>query len=94
MSLSGIPEPLAGHKRLGERQGDYLIVYTRSRRTSGDFAGLPKGSVADLTQAVTLDEAYLAERAGRIAPKLMEQVDAGLSRARGGSRGSCRGPGS
>lgn len=41
-------------------------------------SGLPKDSVANITQVVTLDEDYLAERIGRIPPKLMAHVDAGL----------------
>ncbi|MFO7641496.1 MAG: type II toxin-antitoxin system PemK/MazF family toxin [Candidatus Competibacteraceae bacterium] len=40
--------------------------------------GLPKDSVSNVTQVVTLDEDYLTERAGRIPPKLMAHVDAGL----------------
>ena len=40
--------------------------------------GLPRDSVANVTQIVTLDEDYLAEKAGQIPPKLMGQVDAGL----------------
>lgn len=40
--------------------------------------GLPRDSVANVTQLVTLDEDYLAEKAGRIPPKLMAQVDGGL----------------
>lgn len=40
--------------------------------------GLPKDSVANVSQVVTLDEDYLTERAGRIPPHLMGQVDAGL----------------
>jgi mRNA interferase MazF len=40
--------------------------------------GLPKDSVANVTQIVTLDEDYLTERAGRLPPRLMVQVDAGL----------------
>ena len=40
--------------------------------------GLPKDSVANVTQIVTLDEDYLTERAGRIPPRLMVQIDAGL----------------
>jgi mRNA interferase MazF len=40
--------------------------------------GLPRDSVANVTQVVTLDEEYLSERAGRIPPKLMAHVDAGL----------------
>ena len=41
-------------------------------------SGLEKGSVANVTQIVTLDEDYLAERTGRIPPRLMARVDAGL----------------
>ncbi len=41
-------------------------------------SGLPKDSVANVTQVVTLDEDYLTERTGRIPPKLMAHVDAGL----------------
>ena len=40
--------------------------------------GLPKDSVANVTQIVTLDEDYLTERAGRLPPRLMVQVVAGL----------------
>jgi mRNA interferase MazF len=40
--------------------------------------GLPKDSVANVTQLVTLDEDYLTERTGRIPPKIMAHVDAGL----------------
>lgn len=40
--------------------------------------GLPKDSIANVTQIVTLDEDYLTERAGRLPPRLMVQVDAGL----------------
>ena len=40
--------------------------------------GLPKDSIANVTQVLTLDEAYLSEKAGRLPPKLMAQVDAGL----------------
>jgi mRNA-degrading endonuclease toxin of MazEF toxin-antitoxin module len=34
--------------------------------------------VANVTQIVPLDEDYLTERVGRVAPGLMAQVDAGL----------------
>ena len=61
---------LTSNTRLLDAPGNVLIPAAAS--------GLPKDSVANVTQIVTLDEAYLAERAGRIAPKLMEQVDAGL----------------
>jgi len=61
---------LTSNTRLLDAPGNVLIPAAAS--------GLPKDSVANVTQIVTLDEAYLAERAGRIAPKLMERVDAGL----------------
>lgn len=40
--------------------------------------GLPKDSVANVAQFVTLDIDFLTERTGRIPPGLMAQVDAGL----------------
>ena len=40
--------------------------------------GLPKDSVANVTQLLTLDGDYLADRAGRVPRKLMAHVDAGL----------------
>lgn len=40
--------------------------------------GLPKDSVANVAQLVTLDIDFLTERSGRIPPGLMAQVDAGL----------------
>ena len=44
----------------------------------GKQTGLPRESVANVTQVITLDQDYLRERAGRIPPKLMAHVDAGL----------------
>lgn len=41
-------------------------------------SSLPKDSVANVTQVVTLDQDYLLSRAGRVAPGLMARVDAGL----------------
>jgi len=41
--------------------------------------GLPRDSVANVTQVITLDQDYLSETAGRIPPKLMAHVDAGLT---------------
>jgi len=40
--------------------------------------GLPKDSVANVTQVVTLDEGYLTARTGRVPPKIMAHVDDGL----------------
>ena len=40
--------------------------------------GLPKDSVANVTQLVTVDEGYLADRSRQISRKLMSRVEAGL----------------
>jgi len=61
---------LTSNMRLLDAPGNVLLP---SRET-----GLPKDSVANVTHVVTLDEDYLEECVGRIAPKLMAHVDAGL----------------
>ncbi len=61
---------LTSNTRLLDAPGNVLLPVRNS--------GLPKDSVANVTQIVTLDEAYLSERIGRIPPKLMAHVDAGL----------------
>ena len=61
---------LTSNTRLLDAPGNVLL---RASTT-----GLPKDSVANITQIVTLDEDYLAGRIGRIPPKLMAHVDAGL----------------
>ena len=61
---------LTSNTRLLDAPGNVLL----SARNSG----LPKDSVANVTQIVTLDEAYLSERTGCLPPKLMAHVDAGL----------------
>ncbi len=40
--------------------------------------GLPRNSVANVTQLVTLDEDHLTERCGQISRSLMTQVETGL----------------
>jgi mRNA interferase MazF len=49
----------------------------------GKAAGLPKDSVANVTQVVTLDRDFLGEAAAKLPPKLLQQVDAGLRLALG-----------
>jgi mRNA interferase MazF len=61
---------LTSNTRLLDAPGNVLLP---SKAT-----GLPRDSVANVTQIVTLDEDYLTERTGRVAPRLMAQVDAGL----------------
>lgn len=40
--------------------------------------GLPRDSVANVTQLLTIDEDYLGDRCGQISRKLMGRVEAGL----------------
>jgi mRNA interferase MazF len=61
---------LASNLRLVEAPGNVLVPAKTS--------GLPKDSVANVTQLLTLDEDFLTERAGKVPPRLMAQVDAGL----------------
>jgi mRNA interferase MazF len=41
-------------------------------------SGLPKDSVANVSQVVTLDRDFLAERTGKLPARLRAAVDAGL----------------
>ncbi len=61
---------LSSNMRLLDAPGNVLLP-------SSD-TGLPKDSTAVVTQVITLDQDYLTERAGRIPPRLMAQLDAGL----------------
>jgi len=61
---------LTSNARLLDAPGNVLLPATST--------GLPKDSVVNVTELVTLDVDFLTERAGRIPPGLMAQVDAGL----------------
>ena len=61
---------LTSNRHLLDAPGNVLIPRSAS--------GLPKQSVANVSQLVTLDKAYLADKAGRLPAKTMAQVDAGL----------------
>ena len=61
---------LTSNTRLLDAPGNVLLPAKAS--------GLPKDSVANVTQMVTLDEAHLTERTGRVPVKLMAHIDAGL----------------
>ena len=61
---------LSSNPRLLDAPGNVLLP--------AKSTGLPKDSVANVTQIVTLDEDYLSERTGQIPPRLMAHVDAGL----------------
>lgn len=61
---------LTSNLRLVDAPGNVLVPAGRS--------GLPKDSVANVSQVVTLDRSYLSEPAGKLDPKLLRQVDQGL----------------
>jgi mRNA interferase MazF len=61
---------LTTNLRLVDAPGNVLV----SARTSG----LPRDSVANVSQLVTLDRGYLDERVGRLSVRVMASVDAGL----------------
>jgi mRNA interferase MazF len=62
---------LASNMRLLDAPGNVLLPAADT--------GLPKDSVANVTQVVTLDLDVLTERMGRITSRLMAQVDRGLT---------------
>jgi mRNA interferase MazF len=49
-------------------------VYLLPKRTSG----LPKDSVANVSQVVTVDRTMLTERTGRLSGDLLAAIDSGL----------------
>lgn len=62
---------LTSNLRLAEMPGNVLIAARE--------AGLPKPSVANVTQVITADKSFFRSRAGRIKPDTMERVEHGLS---------------
>lgn len=61
---------LTGNLRLVDAPGNVLIP--------AGAVGLPKDSVANVSQLVTLDREFLEKRVGRLPARLMAAVDAGL----------------
>jgi mRNA interferase MazF len=56
--------------RLVEAPGNVLL--------SAKATGLPKDSVANVSQVITVDRDFLLERAGRVRGQLLKDVDKGL----------------
>ena len=56
--------------RLVEAPGNVLVPAKAS--------GLPRDSVANVSQVITVDRDYLLDRAGRIRGQLMKDIDSGL----------------
>lgn len=61
---------LTSNLRLVDAPGNVLVPAKAS--------GLPKDSVANVSQVVTLDKDYLSEPAGRLRGALLADVEAGL----------------
>lgn len=61
---------LTTNLRLASAPGNVLL---RSHQT-----GLPKDSVANISQVATVDRRFLAECVGRLSASLLERVDEGL----------------
>jgi len=40
--------------------------------------GLPKKSIANVSQIVTIDRSFFTRRTGRLTPEVMNEVDAGI----------------
>jgi mRNA interferase MazF len=43
-----------------------------------DSTGLPRDSVANVSQVLTIDKRFLTERVGAISPRLLEAIEGGL----------------
>jgi mRNA interferase MazF len=61
---------LTSNLRLVDAPGNVFIPRSAS--------GLPKDSVANVSQVVTLDRQVLSDRASKLPARLMQAVDAGL----------------
>jgi mRNA interferase MazF len=61
---------MTSNLRLAEAPGNVFVPAVDS--------GLPKDSVANVSQVVTLDKSALAERAGKLGPRHMRAVNEGL----------------
>jgi mRNA interferase MazF len=61
---------LTSNLRLAEAPGNVLVPTSDS--------GLPKDSVANVSQIITLDRAFLTERCGRLPGHLIKSIDDGL----------------
>ena len=61
---------LTSNLRLAEAPGNVLCPANQT--------GLPKDSVANISQVVTVDKVMLTEKAGELSLPLMRQIEAGL----------------
>jgi mRNA interferase MazF len=61
---------ISSNLRLADAPGNILL----SRKSTG----LPKKSVANVSQLITIDKSFLAERTGRLSPELLQEIEAGI----------------
>jgi mRNA interferase MazF len=61
---------LTSNLRLADAPGNVLIAAADS--------GLPKDSVANVSQVITVDKSFLSRRSGRLPSRLMKALDDGL----------------
>ena len=61
---------LSSNTRLLDAPGNVLLQAVST--------GLPRDSVANVTQLLTIDEDYLTDRAGQVSRRLMAHVENGL----------------
>ena len=61
---------LTSNSNLARAPGNVLLPYKAS--------GLPRDSVANVSQVVTLDKSFLTERVGTLPEFLMERIEDGL----------------
>ena len=66
---------LTSNLRLADAPGNVVV--------SRGESGLPKDSVVNVSQILTVDRAYLVERAGKLPPRVRERIDRGLRLALG-----------
>ncbi len=61
---------ISSNLRLADAPGNIQL----SRKSTG----LPKKSVANVSQLITIDKSFLTERVGRLSPELLLEVEAGI----------------
>lgn len=61
---------ITSNVRLAEAPGNVLLP--------AEFSGLPKDSVINVSQILTLDRSFLTEKTGRLPERLISDLDEGL----------------
>ena len=61
---------LTSNLRLAEAPGNVLVPASES--------GLPKDSVVNVSQVITVDRTFLTEKCGRLSTNLIKSIDEGL----------------